>query len=79
MNNTNLKLFPNPSSGVFTLQMKKPQYIKVQIYNIIGSIIYQDSFVLPQSTIDLSNESPGIYFLLASSGDDTWSQKIIRE
>ncbi len=69
----NLDISPNPSSGVFNLQMSQFENLKmnnIEIYDVYGKKIYQssDSQIL-KSTIDLSNEPKGMYFIRAISED----------
>jgi uncharacterized repeat protein (TIGR03803 family) len=63
-----LSIYPNPTSGQFTIELNGNQYgYTVEIYNVVGEKIY----VTPKSlegdfqkqTIDLSSQPDGIYFV----------------
>ncbi len=64
------KIYPNPSNGLFTIQLDKKAEVKVM--NILGSVVYNQN-LSGKSKIDLSNQASGIYFL----NIDGVSQKII--
>ncbi len=55
-----VNIFPNPSSGKFTLQNVKLYTTDVKIYNCIGETI---SFKMHGDVIDLNSQSKGIYFM----------------
>ncbi len=56
-------IYPNPTSGIFTLE-KISKYNKVKITNAIGKIIYQNLIGQENSQlINLSNQPNGIFFI----------------
>lgn len=76
--NTQLKVFPNPSSGIFeidNLQFAVEQKIPIEIYSIDGKTIYTEIPKQAQFTVGLNNIKSGIYFLKVG----TVIQKIIVE
>lgn len=58
-------IFPNPSSGKFTIKADGREINKVEITNILGEEIYKSSDIvyLSQINIDLSAKPKGIYFV----------------
>ena len=64
-----LKVFPNPNKGVFTFECKgnnrKCLSGKIVIFNLLGEVIFQTatSGKEPSTSIDLSGNGNGIYFL----------------
>ncbi len=54
---------PNPSQGIFTLNMNGNNTAKITVYDIIGNVIAEYSTVTGTLQVDLSAESKGIYFL----------------
>ncbi|NOQ27572.1 MAG: T9SS type A sorting domain-containing protein [Bacteroidales bacterium] len=72
VNERDFKVYPNPSSGIFNLEIlnsKNSTYI-VKIYDIIGSVVYIKNIesnhnILEQ--IDITNKSKGIYLLSIES------------
>ncbi len=73
--NDNIKIYPNPTNGIFTIQCKDIQSIK--IININGQIIKQLSIDNEQFTIDLSNQPKGIYFVKIKGDDFIIVKKIV--
>lgn len=61
----NIKIFPNPSNGVFTLNVDSDQ-TEIEIYNLNGMKVYESNKNSRQSKIDLSNQPGGIYIYKAS-------------
>ncbi|HTA84612.1 MAG TPA: T9SS type A sorting domain-containing protein [Bacteroidia bacterium] len=85
-NKGQLKVFPNPSKGVFTLTLPSPSgegASVVDVYNMMGERIYEA--LLPQtpkgalSTIDISKQPAGIYLyrITTRNGDVIGSEKLI--
>ncbi len=67
-------IFPNPSSGIIHIENQDIQTI--QIYNIAGQKIKE---LAPQTQLDLSEFSKGIYFLKLISDKGVLVNKIILE
>ena len=57
----NMVVYPNPSSGIFTIAYQAETQIK--IYNIVGEIIYQSVAKDQFTTIDLTGQAKGIYII----------------
>lgn len=66
---SNLKIFPNPTSGVFTISLDqiKSSEIQIIIINLSGHTVYQDIFTnsgfAVTTNVDISNLSKGCYIL----------------
>ena len=82
--NYSIKVFPNPSKGVFTFQLSGiNQQSRVEIYNMIGEKVYSQPLpiVNSQFSINLSNQASGIYLyrLIDNNGKAIGSGKLIIE
>jgi len=64
-----LSIFPNPSEGRFTIEMKinTPLKTEIEIYNINGEKVYSAYTVNATSDIDLTSFSRGLYFVKMSN------------
>jgi len=77
------RVYPNPTSGTFTLEMNLTQSgekIFLKVFSMMGNVLYEE--VLPGqpiSKVSLDRFQPGIYFLQVRYGDRTATVKIIRE
>ncbi len=74
-------IFPNPSKGMFKIQDTKFNIQNLELYNIMGDIIYTMS-PSPRGlegglTIDLSNQPAGIYFLKLKSESRSYFRKLV--
>ncbi len=74
-------LFPNPTSGEFTVQQTLPteSATRAVLLNMAGTILEEREMVGQAMIFDLSNHSDGIYLLEIDgpSGHETW--KIIKK
>ena len=74
-----LNIFPNPSSGYFTLQIDNLIEMKtVEVYTIIGQKIYSKQLTENESTLDLSNQPKGVYiYKILGSNKEMESGKLV--
>ena len=75
----NIRVFPNPSTGVFTIQTTNGEQLSgLEVYNTYGSLVYQiDGLKSTEATIDLSGNPMGIYFLKLRNNKKVYSRKIV--
>jgi hypothetical protein len=86
IDNTNLSIFPNPSSGIFTISTSgyPTDDIILKVHNILGELIFQKKD-LPTANgelhqqIDLGNPPKGVYFLEIVAGTRRETKKIVIE
>jgi thiol-disulfide isomerase/thioredoxin len=78
-NNTRslIKIFPNPSNGVFVIQAEEIENIRV--VNISGMVVYENNTSLHKQEINLSNQPKGIYFVKVNTASGLVVKKIIIE
>ena len=76
---SSLRLYPNPSSGVFFLSFGPAwQSKKVQVCNSAGTIIREYTATPDRVvTVDLNDQPDGIYWLRAVSGQNAVVKKIV--
>lgn len=74
-----VSIFPNPSNGIFSLQGLNNDLTnsKIEIYNSLGSLIYNSKLKQDLNQIDISNQAKGIYFVKISNDGKSQTQKII--
>jgi hypothetical protein len=75
-NDNSVKVYPNPNNGIFTV-VSNAQASKIQVYNLIGEIVYTAQLSSLQTEIQLINQPKGIYFCKISDAKND-SSKIIK-
>ncbi|MDO9257711.1 MAG: T9SS type A sorting domain-containing protein [Bacteroidales bacterium] len=62
-------VYPNPSNGLFTLQINGtlPEMDNIEIYNLYGEKVYTEKPKGLNTTIDLSDKARGVYFYKITS------------
>lgn len=75
-----ISLYPNPSSGLFTLSMTENRTLSVSVFNHIGQVVVQKTMDGQPTTIDLVNMPSGVYVVQVSSEQNgkRWTQKVVK-
>lgn len=78
-----LKVFPNPSTGLFTIDLgnlnKKP--VEISVYNVLGEEILNTGtkdYSTNPPLLDISANQPGIYFITLKSKGEIRTSKILK-
>lgn len=76
---TEIGIFPNPSNGIFEISSMSDEPIRLTIFNEQGRQILSSELPNPSdySTLDLSNQAPGVYFAHVSQGEQQWVKKLV--
>ena len=83
--NSNLLIYPNPTTGVFTINFAKVSNfgkVEAEITNISGKVLHYSSDDFKSSDeyrIDLSNQPKGVYFVKIITENGTAIKKIVLE
>lgn len=73
-----LKVYPNPSSGVFSIITEKESQ-KIKIYDITGKQIFDANPTGKVSKIDMSIQPKGVYFIIVDIDDMSSIRRIALE
>jgi N-acetylneuraminic acid mutarotase len=77
--NIGTSIFPNPTKGIFSLQMLNydDSEKSIQVLDMMGNIVWQEqsNFKL-ETSIDISKNPKGIYFVKIAQGDKVITQRI---
>lgn len=79
INQQNIYLYPNPSTGIFTIDLgEMNKKVSVIIYNVVGKIISQKEYNnINKPLIDISNQANGSYFVTIVTDNQTLTKKVI--
>lgn len=77
-----MKLYPNPGNGVFTLEIPRvDQRVEVKVENSLGQVIYTEMIEANQTgsahKINLTSTKSGLYFVKISHNNKTLISKLI--
>ena len=80
-NNIQTALYPNPSSGIYHILLTESiEYFELAVHNIQGEIIFSKIYAnTSQTSINLKEASPGVYFLTIKSNNGKNVVKLIKE
>jgi hypothetical protein len=82
-NHDQLRISPNPSDGIFTIQMKIEQEgtASIKVVSSVNSVVFEERNLRITGdftkTIDLGDLPDGIYFLSVETGTSTFIRKLI--
>ena len=71
-----INISPNPSNGIFSLTCSE-RISNIEIYDVMGKLIYNSKPQIPNPKLDLSDKTKGIYFIKVTNASKIYSQKII--
>ncbi len=80
-----LSFYPNPNNGRFSLQFQADEEgaVNVTIRDLHAKVVYQEDQPqfqgIYQNDIDISGESPGVYFLSITVNDRSMTKKLVME
>lgn len=62
-NNSSFELFPNPSTGIFTLTTDNNISNDIEVYSIVGNVVLKQTATSPQLIVDMTGQPKGLYFV----------------
>lgn len=80
--NEKVRIYPNPSDGIFTIEINKTESnkVSVEMLDITGKLVHRNDYPVLgtlKETIDLQNLNKGMYFLRVKEGEKISTVKII--
>lgn len=76
-----IKVYPNPSNGIFNLKFDTTVDFQYEVYNLLGQTVKKGSSNSNQQQIDLSGNAEGVYLLKVTDAvsNKTKNFKLIKE
>ncbi|MCF6132331.1 T9SS type A sorting domain-containing protein [Flavobacterium wongokense] len=71
------RIYPNPSSGLVTIETKEFAECAMKVYDISGKLLVSGIITSELSTFDLSGLSKGVYIIELNKGTQSMHQKLI--
>lgn len=71
-----VQIYPNPFQSEFTIQLS--EQATVNVVNALGQIVYQADLNAGNTSIDLSSQITGLYFVQIKQGSDIKTLKVIK-
>jgi hypothetical protein len=78
--NAKIKLYPNPTNdGFVTVEASTANYTKIEVLNILGAVVASQNNTLTEEKIklDLATLPTGTYFVKVTTGDKSYTEKLI--
>lgn len=75
------RVYPNPGNGIFTVTTGEMfgDRTEITIYNYIGEVIHHSIPAASKTTIDLSSQAEGVYFMQVSDGKKAFTERIVHQ
>jgi photosystem II stability/assembly factor-like uncharacterized protein len=78
LNNKSIMIFPNPSTNQFTISSKE-NIANIDVLSIQAQVIHSSTINANKTTIDLSTQPAGIYFVTVKTDKGNYTEKIVLE
>jgi Secretion system C-terminal sorting domain/Cleaved Adhesin Domain len=72
-----ITIYPNPSSGLYTLNLGTTSTSHVEVYNVMGELVYSKDNTLTTVSVDLTGLSAGVYSLRVISNNKITVKEVI--
>jgi hypothetical protein len=77
--NEQVRIFPNPSNGVFVIEMPNGAQKHIEVMDLMGRIVLNTTSVEDRSTINISDLQNAVYYIRLSSNNDSKIFKMVKE
>jgi hypothetical protein len=77
--NNLLNIYPNPNSGIFTIDIENLNEANLVIYNLSGQIVLQKKLTQNLTSIDLTKFAKGMYFVKVQMDNGAVNTKFIKQ
>ncbi len=72
-----ISIYPNPSDDIINIEIENPINATIEIYNIMGKLLYSNTTGSKIDKIDVSNYTAGIYLIMVKQIDWIYIEKVI--
>ncbi len=72
-------IYPNPSNGMFELEMNNGKFSNVKVFDLLGNVIYSSETSAAKAHINLSQITDGVYFItVIDENNNSITKKIVK-
>ncbi|NOZ47217.1 MAG: PKD domain-containing protein [Chlorobi bacterium] len=79
LNEDGLRIYPNPATSELTIETGIEDNSVVNIYSYTGALVKTMNLKQDVTTINISNLTPGIYFIKVNNGEEVYTNKLIKQ
>jgi bacillopeptidase F len=83
LSSNNYKIYPNPATNILMIERnnsKKSTTATIQIFNNLGMLVYKKQTVINRKfSLNVSNFTPGVYFLKITSNQENINYKFLKQ
>jgi hypothetical protein len=76
-NDAKTKLYPNPNNGLFVIELTTLS--KVTVTNALGQVVISETFEAGKHSLDINNETTGVYFVKVMENNNQQIIKVIKQ
>jgi hypothetical protein len=80
--NVRIQIYPNPSNGLYFIEFSEDvekEDLTVEIYNVLGSIVYRGKTSVHLTSVDLSHQPKGVYFIKIKGVNQSYIKHLIKQ
>jgi hypothetical protein len=74
-----VKIYPNPTAGIFTVELKNSAAKTIEVADLTGRIVYTNTSSNEKINVNINNLANGIYYVKIQSADATEVVKILKD
>ena len=79
VNQSIFNIYPNPTDGVFSIELTASEKYDVIVYNVLGQDVFSTVTNTIMTTLDLSSFDKGVYTVELKDNNTSYIEKIIVE
>ena len=73
----NITVRPNPATDNFTVNLTDNSNAQIQLYNLVGQVVYSDNVQNQIVNVNVSNLNSGVYMLKVTQNGKVYTSKVI--
>lgn len=76
-NDASINVYPNPNNGLFVIELTSAS--KLTVMNALGQVVIAETFEAGKHTVNINNESIGVYFVKVMTNNKQQIIKVIKQ